>query len=121
MAWHKSEPFISSGFHWRPWGGVSVSSAKRAIPMLVAAGYLTKKRRWERSAILRAGTWMAHCLSNFYVWASRLMSVKSAQVPRPLHKPIATAPLPEGLSWVLARLRNGIADRSGLPAAQATT
>ena len=101
--------------------GVSVSSAKRAIPMLVAAGYLTKTRRWGRSAIRRAGKWMPHCLSNLYVWAARLMSAKSAQEPRPLHKPIPPAPLPEGLSRVLARFGNGIADRSGLPAAPVTT
>ena len=98
--------------------GVSVRSAKRAIPLLVAAGYLSKTRRWGRQPTKRAGRWVPTCLSNIYLWVSRL-SAKLAQEPRPKIITLPPATLPPELASALARLGHAIADRSGLPAVPA--
>ena len=94
--------------------GVSVRSAKRAIPQLVDSGYLTKTRRWGKHPTQRAGKWVPACLSNLYLWAKRLSATK-AQEPRPDITKVVAAPLSEGLSRVLERLGHAIADqRDGL-------
>jgi hypothetical protein len=100
--------------------GVSVRSAKRAVPLLVDSGYLTKVRRWDKRPVNRAGRWVPACLSNLYTWVQRL-SANVAQKPRPDIKQAAPAPLPEGLASVLARFGTAIADRSGLPRGAAGT
>ena len=94
--------------------GVSVRSAKRAIPQLVKSGYLTKTRRWGKHATQRAGKWVPACLSNLYLWAKRL-SASVAQEPRPDITKAVTIPLSEGLTRVLERLGQAMADRAGLP------
>jgi hypothetical protein len=94
--------------------GCSVRSAKRAIPLLVDAGYITKTRRWGKQATIRAGRWVPTCLSNLYCWV-RSLSAKPAQKPRPDIKSPAPIALSEGLARVLERLGHAIADKAGLP------
>ncbi len=108
-AWPKYETLAEQA-------GVSVRSAKRAIPQLIAAGYLTRTRRWGPNPIQRHGRWTRTCLSNLYVWVKRL-SAKPAPKPRPDIKKEDQAPLPPDLAAALARFGNSLANKLGLPPA----
>jgi len=99
--------------------GVSISSAKRAIPQLTAAGYLTKTQRRGKYPTKRGNRWVPTLLSNLYIWVQRL-SVSSTQEPRPIIKKEPPAPLPPELAAVLARFGNAIADSRGLPKVPST-
>ena len=105
-AWPSYETLASAA-------GVSVSSAKRAILQLVALGYLSKHRRWGRHPVQRAGRWVPACLSNVYIWLTRL-SVKATPESR-LNKIKVPEAMPAGVARALERLGHTIADRMGLP------
>ena len=99
--------------------GVSISSAKRAIPQLTAAGYLTKTQRRGKYPTKRGNRWVPTLLSNLYIWVQRL-SVSSTQEPRLNIKKEPPAPLPAELATALARLINSAADSRGLPKVPST-
>ena len=103
--------------------GCSPRSVTRATQALEAAGYLTVAPTWDRRRRQDGRRWYRPRGANVLEWrvpADFFVSAKLAAYPSSLSKPQALAPLPEGLSRVLERFGNAIADISGLPKAVVT-
>jgi hypothetical protein len=98
--------------------GCSPRSVTRATQALQEAGYLTVAPTYAQRRRAHGGRWFRPRGANVLEWrisADFFLSDKLAPYPSPRSKNPPPAPLPEGLSRVLERFGNAIADRSGLP------
>ena len=94
---------------------VSLRSVDRAIARLKELTYLVVTPTWGQRHRQQGGRWFRPRGANVFTWAANFLVATLAAHPRQNNKQEALAPLPEGLSRVLERFGNAIADRSGLP------
>ncbi len=97
--------------------GCSARSVTRATQALQDAGYIAVVPTWGRRHRSDGRRWYRPRGANVLEWrvsADFFVSDKLAAYPSPHLKKVAPAALPEGLSRVLERFGNAIADRSGL-------
>lgn len=98
--------------------GCSQRSVTRATHALQEAGYLTVVPTWGKRHRTDGRRWYRPRGANVLEWrvsADFFVSDKLSRYPSPISKSLPPAPLSEGLSRVLERFGNAIADRSGLP------
>ena len=100
---------------------VSLRSVDRAIARLKELAYLVVTPTYGQRHRQQGGRWFRPRGASVFTWAVNFLTATVAALPRQNTNIQAPCPLPEGLSRVLARFGNGIADRSGLPAAPVTT
>ena len=101
--------------------GCSKRSVTRATHALQDAGYIKDVPTWGKRHRTDGRRWYRPRGANVLEWqvsADFFVSAKLAADPSLTFKKIQAAPLSEGLSRVLARFGNAIADRSGLPGGQ---
>ena len=97
--------------------GCSKRSVTRATKALQDAGYIKVVPIWGKRHRTDGKRWYRPRGANVLEWqvsADFFVSAKLAADPSPNIKMPTPAPLPEGLSRVLERFGNAIADRSGL-------
>ncbi len=100
--------------------GCSPRSVTRATQALVEAGYIRVIPTWGKRHRSDGRRWYRPRGANVLEWqvsTDFFVSAKLAPDPSLSLRKIQAAPLPEGLSRVLQRFGNAIADRSGLPRA----
>ena len=97
--------------------GCSPRSVTRATTALQEAGYVKVVATWGQRHRQIGGLWFRPQGPNVIEWIlpSSFLIDRMARYPSPKSKPLPSPPLPEGLSRVLERFGNAIADRSGLP------
>ena len=104
--------------------GCSKRSVTRATQALQEAGYLAVVPTWGKRYRSDGRRWYRPREANVLEWripANFFVSAKLAADPSSISKPLAPAPLPEGLSRVLQRLGSAMADRAGLPTNRGAT
>ena len=97
--------------------GCSARSVTRATAALVTVGYVQLIPTWGQRRREHGGRWFRPRGPNVIAWilpAGFLLASLTTDTS-PHIKKATPAPLPEGLSRVLERFGNAIADRSGLP------
>ena len=97
---------------------VSLRSVDRAIARLRELAYLVVTPTWGQRHRQQGGRWFRPRGANVFTWAANFLVATVATHPRQESIQQAFPPLSEGLSRVLERFGNAIADRSGLPRAQ---
>ncbi len=100
--------------------GCSPRSVTRATQALQESGYIKVVPTWGKRHRQDGKRWYRPRGANVLEWqvsADFFVSAKLAADPSLSLRKIQAAPLPEGLSRVLQRFGNAIADRSGLPRA----
>ena len=94
---------------------VSLRSVDRAIARLKELAYLVVTPTYGQRHRQQGGRWFRPRGANVFTWAANFLVATVAAHPRQNNKQEAPAPLPEGLSRVLERFGNAIADRAALP------
>ena len=98
--------------------GCCERSVSRATQALADAGYLSVVPTWGKRHRSDGRRWYRPRGANVLEWrvsADFFVRDKLAVYPSPISKSLPSAQLPEGLSRVLERFGNAIADRNGLP------
>ena len=94
--------------------GCSQRSVTRATQALQDTGYIVVVPTWGKRYRTDGRRWYRPRGANVLEWripATFFVSAKLAADPSSISKPLPPAPIPEGLSRVLERLGNAIADR----------
>ena len=94
--------------------GCHPCTVTRGTKSLEEAGYLKVVPTYGPRRREEGGRWFRPRGANVLVWDASLLKIIPHPLPSRSLKEIQPAPLPEGLSRVLERFGNAIADRSGL-------